>query len=189
MTVGELSSKMSAGSNMTTGSLAAYTSGNSSDDFIADGIFAKIVEESRKGWRDKRFSEKAISIIMEKCDKNGVGTGEGVLVPLAMFDRMAVPYKIESDGTIVRDTTKDIQYADGTAVVDWKRAENAEKFVDTHMGNVMGFKVKTTEKVRKWDNAAKSWSTTELRDQKVYRINWSTGATVADEAAAEAANS
>lgn len=189
MTVGELSSKMRAGSNMTTGSLAAYTSSNSSDDFVADGIFAKIVKESRTGWRDNRFSEKALSIVMEKCDKNGNGSGEGVLVPLAMFDRMAVPYKIEADGTIVRDTTKDVQYADGTAVVDWKRAENAEKFVDTHMGEVMGFKVKATEKVRKWDNAAKGWSTTELRDQKVYSINWSTGVVVADEAAAEAANS
>ena len=172
MTVGELSSKMSAGSNMTTGSLASYTSGNSSDDFVADGIFAKIVEESRKGWRDSRFSEKALSVIMEKCDKNGKGLGEGVLVPLAMFDRMAVPYKIEADGTIVRDASKDIQYADGSVVVDWKRAENAEKFIDTHMGKVMSFKVKATEKVRKWDNAAKAWSTKELRDQKVYKMEW-----------------
>ena len=41
-----------------------------------------------------------------------------------------------------------------------------------NLNKVMQFNLDETVKVRAWDRANKTFSTTELRDQKIYKIEW-----------------
>ena len=163
------------GGSMAVRPLEEVVSGGSAEDFVADGTIAKIVPESAYGYYPAAMSKNAVSVIMERCElKDGkiVGTGEAVQVSLGMFDRIATPYVKEGDGKVVREPGKDSVRADGTAVVDWKKAENAKKFMTSNVNKCLKFAIKATVKVRAWDRAANAPSATELRDQKVYTIDW-----------------
>lgn len=164
-----------ANGNMAVRELDTVVSGGSAEDFVADGTIARIVKESTVGYYDERLSKNAVSVIMERCDiQDGkiVPTGEAVQVPLGMFDRIATPYKKEADGTVVREKGKDSVRATGTVVADWKKAENAKAFMNANMGKVIKFAVAATVNVRAWDSTANAPSKTELREQKVYQIDW-----------------
>ena len=156
--------------------LSKVTSGSSENDFVTDGLVAKIVEASNKGYYDTNMSENAIYVIMEVCKvgKDGAvtSTEEAVQVYLSMFDRVAAPYKVDADGEVVRDSSKDIVRAEGTVVKDWKRAANAEAFMTEYKDKAMKFELLDTVNVRAWDRAANAYSTTRTREQKVYKINW-----------------
>lgn len=163
------------GGRVASKSLNKVTSGSSENDFVTDGLIAKIVEASNKGYYDTNMSENAIYVIMEVCEvKDGkvTPTGEAVQVYLSMFDRVAVPYAIDAEGEVVRDTTKDTVRASGSVVKDWKRAANAEAFMTEHKNKAMKFTLDETVSVRAWDRAANAYSTTRTRDQKVYNIEW-----------------
>lgn len=156
-------------------SLSKVTSGSSENDFVTDGLVAKIVEASNKGYYDTNMSENALYVIMEVCtikDGKTTPTGEAVQVYLSMFDRVAAPYTIDAEGEVVRDKSKDIVRAEGSVVADWKRAANAEAFMTANKDKAMKFELLETVDVRAWDNAAKAFSTTRTREQKVYKINW-----------------
>lgn len=176
MTIQEMASKFkTVGGNIATRDLANVVSGGSAEDFVADGVIAKIIETSKQGFYDKRFGENAVNVIMERCEiKDGqvVGTGEGVQIPLGMFDRVAAPFTKEADGTVVRDKNKELVRATGTAVDAWKRAANAAKFINDNMGKAIKFTVIDTVTVRAWDRAANALSKTETREQKVYDATW-----------------
>lgn len=176
MTIQEMSGKFKTpNGTMGVRELDTVVSGGSAEDFVADGTIARIIEESKVGYYDERVSKNAVSVIMEKCEiKDGqiVPTGEAVQVPLGMFDRIATPYKKEADGTVVRDAGKESVRANGTAVVDWKKASNAKAFMTANLGKVIKFAVHATVNVRAWDRAANAFSKTELREQKVYTIDW-----------------
>jgi hypothetical protein len=112
---------------------------------------------------------------MEVCtikDGKATPTGEAVQVYLSMFDRVAAPYTIDAEGEVVRDKSKDIVRAEGSVVADWKRAANAEAFMTANKDKAMKFELLETVDVRAWDSAAKAFSTTRTREQKVYKINW-----------------
>lgn len=156
-------------------SLSKVTSGSSENDFVTDGLIAKIVEASNKGYYDTNMSENALYVIMEVCtvkDGKVTPTGDAVQVYLSMFDRVAAPYTIDAEGEVVRDKTKDIVRAEGSVVADWKRAANAEAFMTANKDKAMKFELLETVDVRAWDSAAKAFSTTRTREQKVYKINW-----------------
>lgn len=177
MTINEMSEKFkNTKGNMKQRQLDTVVSGGSAEDFIAVGTHAKIVEASKTGYYNENFSKNAVSVIMERCerDKEGklVETGEAVQVPLGVFDRVAAPYKKEADGTIVRDRDSETKRAEGTVIPDWKRAANAKQFMEDNMGKVLHFASAEAVPVRAWDRANNTFSTTELRDQNVYTINW-----------------
>lgn len=177
MTIGEMISKNSnAGGNVATRSLKNVVAGGSADDFVSDGTIVKIIAESAKGFYDRRFGENAVFVVMERCgiDANGatVGTGEAVQVNLSMFDRVAAPYKKEADGKTVRDQSKDTVRASGSTVDAWKRAANAEAFIQDNKDKMFKIDLIDTVSVRAWDRAAGKFSDTELRDQKVYKCEW-----------------
>jgi hypothetical protein len=177
MTINEMSKKFkNTKGNMKQRQLDTVVSGGSADDLIAVGTYAKIVEDSKVGYVNESFSKNAVSVIMERCelDKDGklVSTGEAVQVPLGVFDRVAAPYKKEADGAIVRDRDHDTLRAEGTVIPDWKRAANAKQFMEDNMGKVLHFASAEAVPVRAWDRANNTFSTTELRDQNVYTINW-----------------
>lgn len=176
MTINEMSKKFTtAKGNMKQRKLDEVVSGGSADDFITVGTYAKIIEESKIGYYNENFSKNAVSVIMERCElKDGklVGTGDAVQVPLGAFDRVAAPYKKEADGAIVRDRDHDVLRAEGTVIPDWKRAANAKQFMEDNMGKVLHFASAEIVPVRAWDRANNTFSTTELRDQNVYTINW-----------------
>ena len=121
-----------------------------------------------------------ITLKAEQCiakeDGTIEGTGEAVQVSLSMFDRTAAPYKKELDGSVVRDKGKETQRASGSAVVDWKKAQNAKAFMEANQGKAIKFTVDATVNVRAWDRNANDgkggFSTTELREQKVYKCEW-----------------
>ena len=177
MTLNEMSAKFGVkAGGMKTRPLSEVVSGGSAEDFISEGTIVKIVPESKKGYYNENFSKNAVTVIMERCelDKDGkpVGTGEAVQVPLSAFDRTAAPYKQEKDGKVVRDRDSETVRATGTVIPDWKRAENAEKFMEAHMGKALKFVSATKVNVRAWDRANNAWSTTETREQNVYTIDW-----------------
>lgn len=177
MTIQEMSGKFKTpNGTMAVRELDGVVSGGSAEDFVADGTIARIIEESKVGYYDERISKNAVSVIMEKCtiDDKGkvVPTGEAVQVPLGMFDRIATPYKKEADGTVIRDAGKESVRAAGTTVADWKKAPNAKAFMTANVGKAIKFEVAATVNVRAWDRAANALSKTELREQKVYSINW-----------------
>lgn len=156
-------------------SLSKVTSGSSENDFVTDGLVAKIVEASNKGYYDTNMSENALYVIMEVCaikDGKVTSTGEAVQVYLSMFDRVAAPYTIDAEGEVVRDKSKDVVRAEGSVVADWKRAANAEAFMTANKDKAMKFELLDTVDVRAWDRAANAFSTTRTREQKVYKINW-----------------
>lgn len=164
-----------AGGRIASKGLGKITSGSSENDFVQDGLVARIVEASNKGYYDKNMSENAVFVIMEVCtvkDGKVTPTGEAVQVYLSMFDRVAAPYVIDAEGDVVRDTTKDVVRAEGTAVADWKAAANAEAFMVANKDRALKFDLLETVQVRAWDNSTKSFSTTRTREQKVYKINW-----------------
>lgn len=163
--------------NVASKSLSKVTSGSSENDFVADGLFARIVEASQRGYYQTNMSENAVYVIMEVCTKDKAGkftpTGEAVQVYLSMFDRVAVPYAIDSEGFIVKDPNDSTtRRASGSVVDTWKRAANAEEFMKANLNKVMQFNLDETVKVRAWDRANKTFSTTDLRDQKIYKIEW-----------------
>lgn len=163
------------GGRISSKSLGKITSGSSENDFVQDGLVARIVEASNKGYYDTNVSENAVYVIMEVCtvkDGKVTPTGEAVQVYLSMFDRIAAPYVIDADGEVVRDTTKDLVRAEGTAVADWKSSANAEAFMVANKDRALKFDLLETVTVRAWDNSTKSFSTTRTREQKVYKINW-----------------
>lgn len=165
------------GGNVKTKPLSKVTSGSSENDFVADGLLARIVEASSRGYYQTNMSENAVYVIMEVCtkDKSGklIPTGEAVQVYLSMFDRIAVPYAIDAEGFVVKDPNDSTtRRASGSVVNDWKRAANAEDFMKNNLNKVMQFELDETVKVRAWDRANKTFSTTDLRDQKIYKINW-----------------
>lgn len=155
--------------------LGKVTSGSSENDFVTDGLIARIVEASNKGYYDTNMSENALYVIMEVCtmkDGKATPTGEAVQVYLSMFDRVAAPYLIDAEGVVVRDQTKDIVRASGSVVKDWKCAPNAEAFMLGNVGKAMKFNLDATVDVRAWDRASNAFSTTRTREQKVYKIDW-----------------
>lgn len=176
MTIQEMASKFkTVGGNIATRDLSNVVSGGSSEDFVADGVIAKIIEESKQGFYDKRFGENAVNVIMERCEiKDGavVGTGEAVQIPLSMFDRVAAPHIKENDGTVVRDKNRELVRATGSTVDAWKRAANAGKFIAENLGKAIKFTVIDTVTVRAWDRVANALSKTETREQKVYNADW-----------------
>ena len=177
MTIGEMVAKnRNAAGNVATRSLKSVVAGGSADDFVSDGMLLKIIEESKQGFYDKRFGENAVFVIMERCaiDDKGVitGTGEAVQVNLSMFDRVAAPYIKTADGKVERDNKKDTVRANGDTVDAWKRAANAEAFMNDYQGKIFKANLLDTVPVRAWDRAAGKFSDTELRDQKVYKCEW-----------------
>jgi hypothetical protein len=178
MKIEEMVAKFSnIGGNVASKSLSKITSGSSENDFVTDGLFARIVEASQRGYYQTNMSENAVYVIMEVCTKGKAGkftpTGEAVQVYLSMFDRVAVPYTIDAEGFAVRDPQDcTIRRASGSVVDTWKRAANAEEFMKANLNKVMQFNLNETIKVRAWDRANKTFSTTELRDQKIYKIEW-----------------
>ena len=176
MKIEEMVAKSSVkGGRIANKSLSKVTSGSSENDFVTDGLVAKIVEASNKGYYDTNMSENALYVIMEVCtikDGKATPTGEAVQVYLSMFDRVAAPYTIDAEGEVVRDKSKDIVRAEGSVVADWKRAANAEAFMTANKDKAMKFELLETVDVRAWDSAAKAFSTTRTREQKVYKINW-----------------
>lgn len=154
--------------------LDEVVAGGSSEDFVQDGDLVKIIEESKDGFYDERFSKNAVIVMMERCikkDDNTIeGTGEAVQINLSAFDRSATPYKKEADGFTVRagETVR----ADGDAVASWKAAKSAKEFMKSNKDRVMRFTLKDTVNVRAWDRAAEAYSKTDLREQKVYTITW-----------------
>lgn len=177
MTVTEMSSKFkTANGSMAVRSLDEVVSGGSAEDFVQDGTIAKIIEQSKVGYYDERFGKNAVVVIMEQCKLKDDNTleplGEAVQVPLSMFDRTAAPYKKEADGSVARDKGKETQRATGSAVADWKKAENAKAFMEANQGKAIKFTVNATVNVRAWDRAANAFSNTELREQKVYKCEW-----------------
>lgn len=177
MTIGEMISKnRNAAGNVATRSLKSVVAGGSADDFVSDGMILKVIEESKTGFYDKRFGENAVFVIMERCavdDKGTItGTGEAVQVNLSMFDRVAAPYVKTADGKVERDNKKDTVRACGDTVDAWKRAANAEAFINDNQGKTFKVNLLDTVSVRAWDRAANKFSDTELRDQKVYKCEW-----------------
>lgn len=176
MTLNEMSAKFGVkAGGMKTRPLSEVVSGGSAEDFISEGTIVKIVPESKKGYYNENFSKNAVTVIMERCeivDGKLEPTGEAVQVPLSAFDRTAAPYKQEADGKVVRDRNSETVRATGTVIPDWKRAENAEKFMEAHMGKALKFVSAEAVPVRAWDRANNAWSTTELREQNVYTIDW-----------------
>lgn len=177
MTINEMSSKFrTANGNMAMRELDTIVSGGSADDFVQHGTIARLVQASTVAYYDERVSKNATSIIMERCRIKDDGTledtGEAVQVPLGIFDRAVTVYKKEADGSIARVPNKAPVCAEGQVVTDWKKAENAKVFVNENMGKAIKFEVKSTEKTRAWNRAENAWSTTELRDQKVYNCEW-----------------
>lgn len=155
--------------------LGKVTSGSSENDFVTDGLIARIIEDSNKGYYDLAMGENALYVIMEVCtvkDGKVTPTGEAVQVYLSMFDRVAAPYTIDAEGEVVRDRTKDTVRASGSVVDAWKRAANAEAFMTANKDKAMKFTLDATVDVRAWDRAAGSFSTTRTREQKVYKIDW-----------------
>lgn len=176
MKIEEMVAKSSIrGGRIASKSLNTVTSGSSENDFVNDGLIARIVEESNKGYYDTNMSENALYVIMESCTmKDGKVTpsGEAVQVYLSMFDRVAAPYTIDDEGEVVRDTSKDIVRASGSVVVDWKKCPNAAEFMKSNKDKAMKFSLLETVDVRAWDRAANAYSTTKVREQKVYKIDW-----------------
>lgn len=176
MTVAEMYAKSNqANGNAGKRSLKTVQSGGSAEDFVQDGMLVRIVEESKDGFFPKNFSENAVYVIMEQVaydDNNNVVAVGAVQVNLSMFDRVATPFKKEADGTVVRDLTKETVRAEGSVVNDWKRAANAEEFMINNKGKIFKISLLDTVTVRAWDRAAKAFSNTETREQKVYKSEW-----------------
>ena len=176
MTVAEMYAKASqANGNAGKRSLKTVQSGGSAEDFVQDGMIVRIVEESKEGFYPKNFSENAVYVIMEQVafDDNRQPVAVGaVQVNLSMFDRIAAPFKKEADGTVVRDATKETVRAAGNVVDDWKRSANAEEFMVGNKGRIFKITLLDTVTVRAWDRAAKTFSNTETREQKVYKSEW-----------------
>lgn len=177
MTIGEMMSKNgNAGGNVATRSLKSVVAGGSAEDFVSDGAYVKIIEESQKGFYDKRFGENAVFVVMEACGKDDagaiVGTGNALQVNLSMFDRIAVPHVKTADGKVERDARKDTVRACGDVVDAWKRAANAEEFMKNNKDRIFHVTLIDTVAVRAWDRAANKPSDTETRDQKVYKCEW-----------------
>ena len=112
MTIGEMIAKNSvADGNIATRSLKNVVSGGNAEDFVQDGTICKIIDQSTKGFYNKRFGENAVFVIMERCELDAQGningTGEAVQVNLSMFDRVAAPYTKEADGKVIRDKNKE----------------------------------------------------------------------------------
>lgn len=177
MTIGEMIAKNQvADGNIATRSLKNVVSGGNAEDFVQDGTICKIIDQSVKGFYNKRFGENAVFVVMERCDIDAQGkvngTGEAVQVNLSMFDRVAAPYTTEGDGKVIRDKNKETVRACGNMIDAWKRAENAEKFMQDNKDKAFKVTLLDTVKVRAWDNAAKKFSDTETREQKVYKCEW-----------------
>jgi hypothetical protein len=176
MKIEEMIAKSSVkGGRIASKSLSKVTSGSSENDFVQDGLIARIIEGSNKGYYDNTMSENAIYVIMEVCTvKDGKvnPTGEAVQVYLSMFDRVAVPYLVDAEGDVVRDSSKDTVRASGSVVDTWKRAANAEAFMTANKDKAMKFTLDAKVEVRAWDRAANAFSTTRTREQKVYKIDW-----------------
>ena len=177
MTIGEMIAKNSvADGNIATRSLKNVVSGGNAEDFVQDGTICKIIDQSTKGFYNKRFGENAVFVIMERCELDAQGningTGEAVQVNLSMFDRVAAPYTKEADGKVIRDKNKETVRACGNMVDSWKRAENAEKFMQDNKDKTFKVSLLDTVTVRAWDNAAKKFSETETREQKVHKCEW-----------------
>lgn len=176
MTVAEMYAKSNqANGNAGKRSLKTVQSGGSAEDFVQDGMLVRIVEESKDGFFPKNFSENAVYVIMEQVaydDNNNIVAIGAVQVNLSMFDRVATPFKKEADGTVVRDLTKETVRAEGSVVNDWKRAANAEEFMINNKGKIFKISLLDTVTVRAWDRAAKAFSNTETREQKVYKSEW-----------------
>lgn len=176
MTVAEMYAKATqANGNAGKRSLKTVQSGGSAEDFVQDGMLIRIVEESKEGFYPKGFSENAVYVIMEQValdDQNNPVAVGAVQVNLSMFDRVAAPFKKEADGTVVRDAMKETVRAEGNVVNDWKRAANAEEFMINNKGRIFKITLLDTVTVRAWDRAAKGFSNTETREQKVYKSEW-----------------
>lgn len=176
MQIAQMNAKFkTANGTMAVRDLGEVVSGGGAEDLVQDGTICRIIEESKTGFYDTRFSKNAVSVIMEACvmkDGKPEPTGEAVQVALGMFDRIAVPHVKLADGTVAREVGKDTIRANGSAVADWKKAENAKKFMEAHMGRVMKFNLFATINVRAWDREANAPSKTDLREQKVYTIDW-----------------
>lgn len=172
-----MSAKMGqSGGSIATRTLEGVISGGSAEDVVSNGTVCKIVEASKTGYYDKRMGERVVFVLMQRMDedKDGklVDTEDGVQVYLGMFDRIAVPYTKEADGTVVRDKNGITERASGTVVTDWKNAKNAAEFIANNMGKCMKFTLAKTVPVRAWDRVANERSKTELRNQNVYNIDW-----------------
>lgn len=165
-----------ADGNIATRSLKNVVSGGNAEDFVQDGSICKIIEQSVKGFYNKRFGENAVFVVMERCELDAQGqvngTGEAVQVNLSMFDRVAAPYTKEADGKVIRDKNKETVRAMGSMVDSWKRAENAEKFMQDNKDKTFKVSLLDTVTVRAWDNALKKFSETDTREQKVYKCEW-----------------
>lgn len=177
MTIGEMLAKNSvADGNIATRSLKNVVSGGNAEDFVQDGTICRIIEQSTKGFYNKRFGENAVFVVMERCELDAQGkinsTGEAVQVNLSMFDRVAAPYTKEADGKVIRDKNKETVRATGSMVDAWKRAENAEKFMQDNKDKTFKVSLLDTVTVRAWDNALRKFSDTETREQKVYKCEW-----------------
>lgn len=177
MTIGEMIAKNQvADGNIATRSLKNVVSGGNAEDFVQDGSICKIIEQSVKGFYNKRFGENAVFVVMERCELDAQGqvngTGEAVQVNLSMFDRVAAPYTKEADGKVIRDKNKETVRAMGSMVDAWKRAENAEKFMMDNKDKTFKVTLLDTVTVRAWDNALKKFSETDTREQKVYKCEW-----------------
>ena len=160
--------------NIKSKNLDAVVAGGSAEDFVRDGDLVTIIDKSEEGFYDSRFGDNAVFVIMDRSEKQADDTikqlDEAVQINLSAFDRSAVPYKKMADGTVARNG--DAVRADGTAVASWKAAKSAKVFMQENKGKTMKFTLKDTVSVRAWDRAAEAWSKTELRDQKVYTIDW-----------------
>lgn len=177
MKIEVMSAKMGqAGGNIASRTLEGVISGGTAEDVVSNGTVCKIVEASKTGYYDKRMGERVVFVIMQRMDEDAEGklvdTEDGVQVYLGMFDRIAVPYLKEADGTVVRDKNGITERASGTVVNDWKNAKNAAEFIANNMGKCMKFSLDKTVPVRAWDRVANELSKTELREQNVYKVDW-----------------
>lgn len=178
MTIVEMVAKCTGNPQLETVDLGEVISGGNAEDFVQDGDFLQIIEESKKGFHDKRFGKKATFVTMRRLVKGADNKlhpadalNEAAQANLSMFDRYAQPVKKMADGTLEADGNP--VRADGDAVVDWKRAANAKEFMKNHLGKVIFVELKKNCDVQAWDRALNDWSETETRKQKVFSLNWS----------------
>lgn len=188
MTVFELEQKITASGDYETVNLDALTSGGSADDFTTNGTIARIIKQSLEGKKPRNITSKRSAFFIcesyervnsdpTHADYNKVRLVGAVQVFIATFDKSVTPYVKLEDGSIVRDKSKDILRAGGTAVISWKSARSIKAFVECNMGKFMGFTKIGSADTRKWDpkadNNKGAWSTTELKeDVPVYNVNW-----------------
>lgn len=179
MTFEQAKNKLASNNNVKTVGLANVTSGAGGDDFITGETVIKFTQDSLTGYADKTMP-KAIYVLAQRCtvdDKNKVTeTNDVVQVYLSMFDRVATPYREIVEDGVVTGVERDGEpiRAEGDVIKDWKAAANANAFIQACIAanKYIKFSVKAKVSVRKWDRKAEDWSTTELREQKVFNANY-----------------